>query len=84
LHIFSVLGDTGTGKSTFINHAIGRAVATVGYGMAPETVSISHYITSHPKDATHRFILVDTLGFDTIPWEDYDVLKRLVKWLKKS
>lgn len=79
-----VLGKTGSGRSTFINNAMGRDVAPVAQAIRPQTVSISHFFTNHPEYPDRRFILVDTPGFDAELWENYDVLQRLVKWLKRS
>ncbi|KAG5635022.1 hypothetical protein H0H81_012681 [Sphagnurus paluster] len=42
------------------------------------------FILSHPKDPSHRIILVDTPGFGTGAREDHKIMNQLVKWLKKS
>lgn len=79
-----MLGDAGSGRSTFINFALGSNAAPIARGMDFETKSISHFITSRPTHPKDRYILVDTPGFDAGLWEDYQVLRRLVKWLKQS
>jgi len=76
-----VLGQTGSGRSTFINRAVGSTVATVRHGRTCETISISHFTVSHPKDPDRRFILVDTPGFRGVAkWP----LRRITSWLKDN
>ncbi|RDB17361.1 GTPase Era [Hypsizygus marmoreus] len=79
-----VLGQTGSGKSTFINKAIGEEVATVGHDIDPETTTIRYFVATHPNHSDRRFIFVDTPGFDDPFIEDSEILDRIIKWLKKS
>ncbi|GLB39712.1 hypothetical protein LshimejAT787_0702220 [Lyophyllum shimeji] len=78
-----VVGQTGSGRSTFINRAVGSPVAEVGHGLTPKTTSIRHFPTAHPRNRGRRFIFVDTPGFDSPNLQDWQILDGIVTWLRK-
>jgi len=76
-----ILGETGAGKSTFVNHAVGATVAEVGHTLRSKTTSVSHFFASRRG---RRFIFVDTPGFGNRNLTDIEILARIVSWLRKS
>ncbi|KAH7925412.1 hypothetical protein BV22DRAFT_440991 [Leucogyrophana mollusca] len=78
-----LLGQSGAGKSTFINTAAGRVVVPVGHGMTTCTTKITPVVVSHPTDKSRRVVFIDTPGFDDTWVGDRETLKRIVKWLEK-
>ncbi|KAF5384283.1 hypothetical protein D9615_003442 [Tricholomella constricta] len=77
--IFLILGQSGAGKSTFINHAIGEHVASVGENLSSHTVHIRPY--SMTLDSGRRIVLVDTPGFNDTYASDREIMQRIIDWL---
>ncbi|KAJ7572926.1 kinase-like domain-containing protein [Mycena floridula] len=82
--IVALMGPVGTGKSSFINHAMGRMVTAVGHGMASGTDKIQAFTCNHPDGSGRRIVLVDTPGFDDSEKSDYEILVALSQWLVKT
>ncbi|KAF5322728.1 hypothetical protein D9619_000410 [Psilocybe cf. subviscida] len=79
-----ILGETGVGKSTFINAAepIGK-MAVVGHSLESCTTEPEGYLI---EDNKRRVVLVDTPGFDdsNIEREDDDILRVIITWLQDA
>ncbi|KAG6840417.1 hypothetical protein C0991_006811 [Blastosporella zonata] len=82
--IVLILGQVGSGKSTFLNRAAGGTVMTVGHNLTSETKSVSYCVLQDPTQTSRRYIFVDTPGFDDYKTEDREILDRIVKWIKDS
>ncbi|KIP01782.1 hypothetical protein PHLGIDRAFT_326849, partial [Phlebiopsis gigantea 11061_1 CR5-6] len=77
----SVMGATGTGKSTFINLVSGSAFP-VGEGLLSCTPEVQ---TSPPFELDgHRVTLIDTPGFDDTLKTDTEILKLISTFLADS
>jgi len=63
--IVPVFGQSGAGKSTFINNLLGWEAAGVGQEMNPETTQVQSYTLPHPNYPDRRLVIVDTPGFDS-------------------
>ncbi|KAK6501401.1 hypothetical protein TWF481_009241 [Arthrobotrys musiformis] len=79
--IILLIGQTGTGKTTFIYNATGNPNAKIGEELESETSEISQYDLFVDG---HRIILVDTPGFDDTEIPDADIFRNLAEWLAKS
>ncbi|KAK6532535.1 hypothetical protein TWF281_006723 [Arthrobotrys megalospora] len=79
--IILLIGQTGTGKTTFIYNATGDPNAKIGEELESETSEISQYTL---YVGGHRVILVDTPGFDDTEIPDTDIFRNLAEWLAKS
>ncbi|KAG5716778.1 hypothetical protein E4T56_gene7897 [Termitomyces sp. T112] len=83
--IFLILGQTGAGKSTFVNHALGREAASVGHNLNAHTTTITPYMCPiHPEPNSGRIFLVDTPGFNDTWDSDRAIVKRILDWLQHS
>ncbi|KAH7923779.1 hypothetical protein BV22DRAFT_1068031 [Leucogyrophana mollusca] len=84
--IIPIIGTSGVGKSTFINVAVGKEVATVGHGLQSCTTAIEHIVCPYPNDPSRRVIFIDTPGFDSTyaDGDDLNTLKRIGFWLARS
>ncbi|KAK5653197.1 hypothetical protein OQA88_9095 [Cercophora sp. LCS_1] len=77
--IILVLGPTGVGKSSFIHHFVeGGRTPKVGAELASETQGIEAF---QCISNGHRFLVVDTPGFDDSYWSETSVFEELVSWL---
>ncbi|KAK6348061.1 hypothetical protein TWF718_005880 [Orbilia javanica] len=79
--IILLIGQTGTGKTTFIYNATGNPNAKIGEELESETSDISQYDLFVDGQ---RVILVDTPGFDDTEIPDADIFRNLAEWLAKS
>ncbi|KAF8149976.1 hypothetical protein B0H34DRAFT_618970, partial [Crassisporium funariophilum] len=79
----SLLGQTGVGKSTFINTAAGRTLAEVCEGLTSPELNVQHFIVQHPQDSTRSFVFVDTPGFDHLFASDEQILRIISEWMDK-
>ncbi|KAG6861021.1 hypothetical protein C0995_004874 [Termitomyces sp. Mi166 len=83
--IILILGQTGAGKSTFVNHAVGREAASVGHSLNAHTATITPYMCpTHPDPNSGRVFLVDTPGFNDTWDSDRAIVKRILDWLQNS
>ncbi|KAF7771575.1 hypothetical protein Agabi119p4_5886 [Agaricus bisporus var. burnettii] len=82
-YIIAVVGQTGVGKSTFINTAAGNDFLKVGHGLKPDTRQVDYVECYDPESHDERkVVFVDTPGFDSEK-EDSVIEKKLKSWLKK-
>ncbi|KAH6918096.1 P-loop containing nucleoside triphosphate hydrolase protein [Coprinopsis sp. MPI-PUGE-AT-0042] len=80
--VIVVMGQTGSGKSTFINCAVGHEVARVTHTVTSCTEDIQLLQCVHPKHPNQRVFLVDTPGFDhTKARSPRRILQRVSEWL---
>ncbi|KAL6302086.1 P-loop containing nucleoside triphosphate hydrolase protein [Sparassis latifolia] len=77
------MGQTGTGKSTFINKATNSDLATVGDSLRACTSRVNAIRYPHPFDG-RPIVFVDTPGFDDTNKSDLDILKMVADWLTKT
>ncbi|KAH7905078.1 hypothetical protein BJ138DRAFT_1106281 [Hygrophoropsis aurantiaca] len=78
-----LLGQSGSGKSTFINIAAGQDLATVGHDVTTCTQKITPIVVPQPCDLARRVIFIDTPGFDGTWSGDRETLKGIVDWVNK-
>lgn len=76
--IIAVLGETGSGKSTFISLFVDEDLP-IGRSLAPQTQGIQMFRCSLPDMS--NLVLVDTPGFNDTFRSDVDVFKELADWL---
>ncbi|KAG6810044.1 hypothetical protein H0H92_013606 [Tricholoma furcatifolium] len=83
-----VLGQVGSGKSSFINSIMGRDVASVNHSFieGSHTKAITAYAMETPplNWDNGRVVLVDTPGFNASPGADIQNLQRIIAWLSSS
>lgn len=86
--IIPVMGPTGVGKSTFINHYLEDNKAKVGHGYdSCTTYPQAFYTPLEPSEdfgAGRRLVLVDTPGFDSTCGDDFNLLQRIALCLTSS
>ncbi|KAH7904231.1 hypothetical protein BJ138DRAFT_963949, partial [Hygrophoropsis aurantiaca] len=79
-----VMGDTGAGKSKFINTAVGAPVAIVGTSSLSCTANVQYFILPYPHDPSRHIVFVDTPGFDDTYIDDMEILRCIAVWLADS
>ncbi|KZM21060.1 uncharacterized protein EKO05_0011164 [Ascochyta rabiei] len=79
--VIAVMGVTGVGKSTFVNHFSNES-AIVGHGLEACTANVEIYPSTLP-DGTKLF-LVDTPGFDDTYKSDTVILREIASWLSTA
>jgi len=82
--IILLLGETGAGRSSFVNAAAGRTLAEVSDDLDSCTLGVEYFVVRHPKDSTCKVVFVDTPGFSNSSMRDGEVLGRIIDWLKIS
>lgn len=81
--IIPVMGPTGVGKSTFINHIAGNSVK-VGHNLKSCTAELQPVVVNssqHSQLGGQRLVIVDTPGFDDTYVSDSEILQRIALWL---
>lgn len=77
-----MVGQTGVGKSTFINAAAGRDILTIGHALKPDVTDVQHIECSNPERyGKRRVVFVDTPAFDS-EREEKVIEKKLKTWLR--
>ncbi|CAA7263275.1 unnamed protein product [Cyclocybe aegerita] len=81
-----LMGQTGAGKSHFINVAAGRVLATVNDNQTSMDPEINSFVVRNfnKRSGPSDLVLVDTPGFDHIYLSDSDILKLIAEWLYTS
>ncbi|KAF9446814.1 hypothetical protein P691DRAFT_794062 [Macrolepiota fuliginosa MF-IS2] len=78
--IIAVVGQTGSGKSTFINTAARTSTLPINHGLRPDAQSVRHIeCLNCPNHG--KVVLVDTPAFDSES-DEKNVEKKLESWLK--
>ncbi|PPQ80653.1 hypothetical protein CVT24_011717 [Panaeolus cyanescens] len=77
--VILVMGPTGAGKSSFINHLVGEERAKVGHGLVSCTyqIDVIRYVS---KDGA-PVVLIDTPGFNDTNVTDFAILVLITDWL---
>jgi len=78
-----VMGPTGAGKSTFIEHATRQDGRTIGHKLRSFTTAIRTVRYTHPVDG-YPVLFVDTPGFDDTDKSDLEILTIIADWLVKT
>ncbi|KIJ43543.1 hypothetical protein M422DRAFT_169621, partial [Sphaerobolus stellatus SS14] len=79
----SVMGPTGSGKSTFINTATGAEQAFIGHSLESCTQGVQAIHYRHPR-SNRDFVFVDTPGFDDTNMDDIAILSMIADWLERT
>ncbi|PVF99828.1 hypothetical protein CPB86DRAFT_262054 [Serendipita vermifera] len=81
--VIIILGETGAGKTHFINVAARRNNIGVGTSLADCTKDIDLVQIRHPTQH-HNIVLVDTPGFNATYRSDGDTLNIITSWLQTT
>jgi len=81
--IVIVMGPTGAGKSTFIEHATRLYGQTIGHRLQACTTDVRAVRVTHPADG-YQVVLVDTPGFDSTNRSDEVVLAQIADFLTRN
>ncbi|KAF8891138.1 P-loop containing nucleoside triphosphate hydrolase protein, partial [Gymnopilus junonius] len=79
----SVMGPTGSGKSTFINLATGIET-DIGHGLQSRTSGMNIYKLEFPGLSSFNLVFIDTPGFDDTHLPDIEILRLISDWLSKT
>ncbi|KAG2125449.1 hypothetical protein DEU56DRAFT_916504 [Suillus clintonianus] len=74
-----VIGNTGVGKTSLINHAFGVEKATISHNM-PGEATIDHEFISKQND---RFVLHDSKGFEPGGKDNFDMVRGFIERRRK-
>ncbi|KZP31940.1 hypothetical protein FIBSPDRAFT_713097, partial [Athelia psychrophila] len=77
-----LMGPTGSGKSTFIEHATGQSVSSIKHGLESQTDCSRAVRCKNPRDGGF-VILVDTPGLDNPHKTDIEVVIEIADFLQK-
>ncbi|ETN44318.1 uncharacterized protein HMPREF1541_10498 [Cyphellophora europaea CBS 101466] len=81
----AVMGETGSGKSSFIKRVTGRRDVNVGHGINRGTYRIQPYevtLKSPENGRSYRVRLIDCPGFDDISVPDRQTVDDILLWLR--
>jgi len=81
--VIAVFGPMGSGKSTFVCSASGRATHVVGHTLKSctnEVIAVKFW----DEESCRHVVLVDTPGFDRTFKSELDILTMVSKWLNSS
>ncbi|KZP31939.1 hypothetical protein FIBSPDRAFT_812955 [Athelia psychrophila] len=76
-----MMGLTGTGKSSFVNMAVGSTSSTVSEGLGSATDEIQEHRCAHPHDSGRSVVFIDTPGIGGRYKTAADVLWAISGWL---
>ncbi|KAJ2915294.1 hypothetical protein MD484_g5093, partial [Candolleomyces efflorescens] len=83
--VIVIIGQSGAGKSTFINVLRGNDEMEINHNLASCTKEISVATLTlpptHPMCPNRRLVLVDTPGFNDTHEGEYEILRRISVWL---
>ncbi|KZP06255.1 hypothetical protein FIBSPDRAFT_876710 [Athelia psychrophila] len=80
--IVVLMGSTGSGKSTFIEHATGQSDMSIGHSLVSQTDCSRAVRCKHPHDGG-SVIFVDTPGLDRLRKTDIEVIIEIANFLRK-
>ncbi|KZP31959.1 hypothetical protein FIBSPDRAFT_775369 [Athelia psychrophila] len=77
----AVIGLMSTGKSSFVNMAVGKTSATIAEGLESGTDVIQEHRCAHPHDSGRSLVFIDTPGIGGKHKTAMDVLSAISRWL---